>query len=133
MILGLLKDKTTTSSKGKGKQTSDYDSDAEDDDDIEIVEPGVGWAYVGSHNFTPSAWGTLSGSGFNPVLNVSKDQCQTDQFLFMQCFSLIQIGNYELGVMFPLKDEQAADNVACWERPPKKYVPGKDEPWVRVD
>lgn len=30
----------------------------------------AGWAYVGSHNFTPSAWGTLSGSGFNPTLNV---------------------------------------------------------------
>ena len=30
----------------------------------------IGWAYVGSHNFTPSAWGTLSGSGFTPVLNV---------------------------------------------------------------
>lgn len=46
-------------------------SDTVDDSDIEIIEPVVGWAYVGSHNFTSSAWGNLSGSGFNPVLNVS--------------------------------------------------------------
>ncbi|KAI0341123.1 hypothetical protein BDW22DRAFT_1359333 [Trametopsis cervina] len=28
----------------------------------------IGRAYVGSHNFTPSASGTLSGSDFNPAL-----------------------------------------------------------------
>jgi hypothetical protein len=37
-----------------------------------MVEPAAGWAYVGSHNFTPSAWGTLSGSSFNPILNVRR-------------------------------------------------------------
>ena len=30
----------------------------------------AGWVYVGSHNFTPSAWGTLSGSSSKPSLNV---------------------------------------------------------------
>ena len=49
----------------------------DDDSDEELVVldekgPVVGWIYVGSHNFTPSAWGTLSGSGFNPTLNVSR-------------------------------------------------------------
>jgi tyrosyl-DNA phosphodiesterase-1 len=48
---------------------SDSDSDVveikEDQSDI------MGYAYIGSHNFTPSAWGTLSGSGFTPILNVN--------------------------------------------------------------
>ncbi len=49
---------------------SDVDSDI-----VEVKEDHgniVGYAYVGSHNFTPSAWGTLSGSGFTPVLNVNR-------------------------------------------------------------
>ncbi|KAE9399899.1 phospholipase D/nuclease [Gymnopus androsaceus JB14] len=49
---------------------TDSDSDTEDDDDIEVIDNYVGWAYLGSHNFTPSAWGTLSGSAFNPVMNI---------------------------------------------------------------
>lgn len=59
---------------GAGSSFGD-DSDSEADSDIVEVkmdqDDGVGYAYVGSHNFTPSAWGTLSGSGFTPVLNVS--------------------------------------------------------------
>ncbi|KIM82075.1 hypothetical protein PILCRDRAFT_786360 [Piloderma croceum F 1598] len=104
-------------SKGKGKK-ADYDSDTdtdtdmEDDDVIELKDEKVGWAYIGSHNFTPSAWGNLLGSSFNPVLNVT---------------------NYELGVMFPLKDDNHVDRTACWERPPKKYVLGDDVPWMQDD
>ena len=53
----------------------DEDSDSETDSDVMEVkmdqDDAVGYAYVGSHNFTPSAWGTISGSGFTPVLNVS--------------------------------------------------------------
>lgn len=62
MIIAMLHD--------GGKQTAQVPD--ESDDDIEVIEPAAGWAYVGSHNFTPSAWGTLSGSAFNPVLNVSR-------------------------------------------------------------
>jgi tyrosyl-DNA phosphodiesterase-1 len=47
----------TGNGKGKGKGT------------VESARPHA-WLYLGSHNFTASAWGTLSGSGFNPVLNV---------------------------------------------------------------
>jgi hypothetical protein len=36
----------------------------EDEDEDEDQDHSVGYAYVGSHNFTSSAWGT-------PVLNVS--------------------------------------------------------------
>ena len=75
---------------------------------IEVVHPALGWVYVGSHNFTQSAWGTLSGSGFNPVLNVT---------------------NYELGVVFPIKDEEQLKSVQLWERPPRRYG-REDEPWV---
>jgi tyrosyl-DNA phosphodiesterase-1 len=62
---------TRNQSKGKEKELSDSETEPESDD-IEIQNDPIGWAYVGSHNFTPSAWGTLSGSGFNPVLNVSQ-------------------------------------------------------------
>jgi tyrosyl-DNA phosphodiesterase-1 len=51
----------------------DVDSDA-DSDVVEVKKDQgntLGYAYVGSHNFTPSAWGTLSGSGFTPILNVN--------------------------------------------------------------
>ena len=60
MIIALLRENATVLSE---------ESDTEDDE-IQVVESAIGWAYVGSHNFTGSAWGTLSGSAFNPVLNV---------------------------------------------------------------
>jgi len=43
---------------------------------------------------------------------------------------VIKITNYELGIVFPLKDEDEANRAACFERPPRKYT-GNDEPWVR--
>ncbi|KAH9017564.1 tyrosyl-DNA phosphodiesterase-domain-containing protein [Lactarius pseudohatsudake] len=95
--------------------SSDADSDSETDSDIVEVkmdqDDAVGYAYVGSHNFTPSAWGTLSGSGFTPVLNVT---------------------NYELGIVFPLRDEAEIDRVVCYERPPKRYG-SRDRPWMQEE
>lgn len=80
------------------------------DEEVEVEEEEYrGWAYVGSANFTTSAWGTISGSAFNPVLNVT---------------------NYELGVVIPLKSKQEADNVACFQRPPSKYQ-SSDLPWMQ--
>ena len=66
MIIAMLED-NPRATKLKGK---DAPEDSEDDEIVE-VEPAIGWAYIGSHNFTPSAWGNLSGSAFNPILNVS--------------------------------------------------------------
>ncbi|KAG6331157.1 hypothetical protein ID866_7933 [Astraeus odoratus] len=123
------KAKTSTASysgdQGKGKSKAEAitisDSETESDTDNETTGAGgatgtsssakepIGWAYVGSHNFTPSAWGTLSGSAFNPVLNIV---------------------NYELGIVFPLYSEQEVNTVSCFKRPPRKYVLGKDRPWV---
>ncbi|KIK15083.1 hypothetical protein PISMIDRAFT_336014 [Pisolithus microcarpus 441] len=113
------------SAKGKGKSNaepitiSDSETESESEDDragVDVAssspkEP-IGWAYVGSHNFTPSAWGTLSGSGFNPILNNV---------------------NYELGILFPLYSEQEVERVSCFKRPPRKYVLGEDRPWIQEE
>ena len=79
MIIAIMHDEGLLGGKGNGKK-ADYDSDTDtdtdmEDDVIEIKDEKVGWAYIGSHNFTPSAWGNLSGSSFNPVLNVSGLSC----------------------------------------------------------
>lgn len=78
MILALTSEEGQLTTKGKGRKNEhDSDTDIETDDDIvEVKDDSVGWAYVGSHNFTPSAWGNLSGSSFNPVLNVRIYQIQ---------------------------------------------------------
>ena len=71
MVLGIFQDKP--GGPGRRQQTlTDSEDEAESGDGAgEDGTPLAGWVYVGSHNFTPSAWGTLSGSGFNPTLNVS--------------------------------------------------------------
>ncbi|KAI0030960.1 tyrosyl-DNA phosphodiesterase-domain-containing protein [Vararia minispora EC-137] len=92
-------------------------SDSIDDDVILLDQNGndprsvIGWAYIGSHNFTPSAWGNLSGSAFSPVINIS---------------------NYELGIVLPLYSEGDANNRACYERPPMKYL-SDDRPWMQEE
>lgn len=104
---------TSSQSKGKGKAMELSDSETEpESDDIEIQNDPIGWAYVGSHNFTPSAWGTLSGSAFNPVLNVV---------------------NYELGIIFPLYDAKDVERVSCFKRPARKYVSEQDRPWIQEE
>jgi tyrosyl-DNA phosphodiesterase 1 len=76
MIIAIIRDEGLVGGMGRGKKAdydsgTDTDTDIDDDDVIEVKDEKVGWAYIGSHNFTPSAWGNLSGSSFNPVLNVS--------------------------------------------------------------
>jgi tyrosyl-DNA phosphodiesterase-1 len=70
MIIASFRDRPFFGSSTRSNADSDSDTEDEDEED-EIVDDAVGWAYVGSHNFTPSAWGTLSGSAFNPSMNVS--------------------------------------------------------------
>lgn len=62
MIIAMLQDNPLVPKRAN--------KEASEDEEVEAVEPAIGWAYVGSHNFTPSAWGTLSGSSFSPILNV---------------------------------------------------------------
>ncbi|KAJ7654592.1 tyrosyl-DNA phosphodiesterase-domain-containing protein [Mycena polygramma] len=71
----------------------------------------AGWMYVGSHNFTAPAWGNLSGSADAPVLNVN---------------------NYELGVVVPLMTVEDVNTASAWERPPKKYT-DDDLPWIQAE
>ncbi|RPD63488.1 phospholipase D/nuclease [Lentinus tigrinus ALCF2SS1-6] len=114
MVLGTFRDKRGGLDR-HARSAARSDSEDEDDAGADSGEKDkrlVGWVYVGSHNFTPSAWGTLSGSAFNPTLNIT---------------------NYELGVVLPLHSQEEIDRVACWERPPEKYVSGRDEPWIQSE
>ncbi|KAJ9102976.1 hypothetical protein QFC19_004533 [Naganishia cerealis] len=46
----------------------------------------------------------------------------------------IHVRNYELGVILPLpieNTEQAASQFAPWQRPPRKYDPHNDKPWMQ--
>jgi len=117
MILGTFSNNTSSSSSAGSSSSRAYrapiDSEDEADSGNERSNTNTnitGWAYVGSHNFTPSAWGTLSGSLSQPSLNIV---------------------NYELGIVFPLKNEKEANAVACWERPPRKYNLDTDRAWIQ--
>ncbi|KAJ7618173.1 hypothetical protein DFH06DRAFT_1306728 [Mycena polygramma] len=120
MILGTLRGPPEPETD---PEATESDSETEDDSsDVEIIgddgkddadEKGRphAWLYVGSHNFTPSAWGTLSGNAFNPVLNVT---------------------NYELGVVLRLETAEDAAAAVAWERPAKRYGRG-DVPWIQEE
>ncbi|BGP22123.1 endoplasmic reticulum Ca-transporting P-type ATPase [Rhodotorula toruloides] len=72
-----------------------------------------GFIYLGSHNFTSSAWGRLQNGKDGPQLFCN---------------------NYELGVVLPIRASSAeeleakATELVTYKRPPVKYGPN-DEPW----
>ncbi|KAJ6503189.1 hypothetical protein C8R47DRAFT_1067294 [Mycena vitilis] len=120
MILGTLRGppepETNPEATESDSETEDDSSDVEiigDDDKDNGDEKGRphAWLYVGSHNFTPSAWGTLSGNAFNPVLNVT---------------------NYELGVVMRLETAEDVAAAIAWERPAKRYGRG-DVAWIQEE
>lgn len=87
MIVGNISQKVAT--KEPQKEVINIDTDSEDSDsgeEVEVVDANVGWIYLGSHNFTPSAWGTLSGSAFNPIMNVRVNTMYYPQKLDLQQF-----------------------------------------------
>ncbi|KAJ6503816.1 tyrosyl-DNA phosphodiesterase I [Mycena sanguinolenta] len=112
MILGTLRSASTQDDDTKNEAESKSGSDVEVADAAEKPsrQPHA-WLYVGSHNFSVSAWGALSGSGFNPVLNIV---------------------NYELGVVLRLERPEDVDAAVAWERPTRKYIEG-DVPWIPQD
>lgn len=64
-----------SSSPSDGSRTESSSGSENGEDEIQELDPErnenvLGWLYVGSHNFTPSAWGNLSGTSFTPSLNV---------------------------------------------------------------
>ncbi|KAK4694189.1 tyrosyl-DNA phosphodiesterase 1, partial [Phenoliferia sp. Uapishka_3] len=91
---------------------------------IAIHKPGMkppadykpeGWIYVGSHNFSSAAWGTLQNTKYGPG---------------------ISIPNYEMGVVLPIRGdtmaevERKASEMASFRRPCVPY--GKDDvPWMQ--
>lgn len=71
--------RTNGNAKAKSADPDSSATESSSDSEVEEIDPErdanvVGWLYVGSHNFTPSAWGTLSGSRFTPVMNVRLHQ-----------------------------------------------------------
>jgi len=107
MILGIFVDELKSFKDSSSTSVSSSSKMKEDSKDSV-----GGWCYIGSHNFTPSAWGNLSGSAKNPILNVT---------------------NFELGILFPLTGENAeleGSSIVCWERPPIKYH-NSDLPWMQ--
>lgn len=122
MILGTFEEDISSSfqsapkfhSKKPSRHNEHSSSEDVSEPEVQEVKPEydislVGWLYIGSHNFTPSAWGNLSGTSFTPVMNIV---------------------NYELGVVIPLKDSKKVEEYACWVRPPRKYG-SEDEPWIQ--
>jgi len=77
----IIATKQSVSSSAKSNREASGTEDDDSVNEVEIIEPAIGWAYVGSHNFTSSAWGTLSGSAFNPILNVSVSSEAPSQIL----------------------------------------------------
>ncbi|KAF9018799.1 phospholipase D/nuclease, partial [Hymenopellis radicata] len=73
-------------------------------------EVPIGWAYMGSHNFTASAWGRVSG---RDALDAA-----------------ITISNYEIGIVFPIQSKAELEKLAFWERPARRYG-ADDEPWIK--
>ncbi|GAA5886232.1 hypothetical protein JCM5296_003529 [Sporobolomyces johnsonii] len=78
-------------------------------------EQHEGWLYLGSHNFTASAWGNLQNGAGGPQL---------------------VINNYELGVVIPIRADSAqeletkATELVTYRRPLAKYSAG-DKPWMQ--
>lgn len=71
-------------------------------------QQGMGWLYVGSHNFTASAWGK-----------------------FIKDKQGIMVSNYEVGVLLPV--EAAADLKLPYKRSPlSKYAP-TEVPWMQEE
>lgn len=75
---------------------------------IDEKEPAHGWVYMGSHNFTRAAWGTLAGTREEPTLSLS---------------------NWELGVAMPLSLLESDPMDAVPYRRPVQPYGLTDEPW----
>lgn len=140
MILGTLEDvsssikSTPKVHSAKASRHNEHSSSEDDTSEPEVqeVKPDydmslIGWLYIGSHNFTPSAWGNLSGTSFTPIMNVRQFTFDWVCVLLFDCF--LKIVNYELGVVIPLKDPKEVQEHSSWVRPPRVYS-SEDQPWV---
>lgn len=93
MIIGTLK-----AVRGNKGISFDGDTDTEGDSDIEIVgeRTPTGWAYIGSHNFTTSAWGSFGekSTPFNPIFSVTTSPCVHVLVLLKCCLGVeLRVGD----------------------------------------
>lgn len=114
MILGLF---TPESQVEQASSSTTIPSERLDlDNPSDINHSCLGFLYLGSHNFTPAAWGRFSSKrGSNESLR-------------------IEISNWELGVLLPITSDSQIDEYVPWQRPPKKYgYNGRDSklPWMQ--
>ncbi|KAK4689554.1 tyrosyl-DNA phosphodiesterase 1, partial [Tremellales sp. Uapishka_1] len=102
--LGFASSVNSNTSPTKGKRKAGNMDSNEADEDV------GGWVYVGSHNFSAAAWGSVNYKKSPPTLFVK---------------------NYELGIVFPLPRKGAqriADAIAPHRRPARPYGQN-DVPW----
>ncbi|KAA1070927.1 hypothetical protein PGT21_003858 [Puccinia graminis f. sp. tritici] len=114
MILGLFNSDSSAESTSSTLATASVDKSGARDG--RINKDHAGFLYIGSHNFTPAAWGKFnSKSG-------SDDSTS------------LEISNWELGVVLPVKSHAQAEEYVTWQRPTKPYGHrGKDTsiPWMQ--
>ncbi|OAV88247.1 hypothetical protein PTTG_01497 [Puccinia triticina 1-1 BBBD Race 1] len=114
MILGLF---TSDSSSESTSSTVNTSTGKPDRGDEQINKDHIGFLYIGSHNFTPAAWGKFT----------SKKTGSRES-------TLLEISNWELGVVLPVKSHAQIEEYVTWQRPPKPYGHrGKDSsiPWMQ--
>ena len=138
MIIGTYKDRSSPNNDDSSSDESllTPGGTSTEESDINLV----GWIYVGSHNFTNSAWGSLSGSTASPVLNVGITHllltsytdwsAENIRIVYELLWLYMKITNFEMGVILPLKSHAEVEAVSCWKRPARKYVDGVDRAWV---
>ncbi|MBW0470136.1 hypothetical protein O181_009851 [Austropuccinia psidii MF-1] len=111
MILGLFSTDLEPEKKlAQGQSTS------EDGSTPYIHKNALGFLYIGSHNFTPAAWGRFVTKG-NP-----------------KEYSHLDISNWELGVICSLTSNEQIEQYIPWERPVRKYGHGSKDskiPWMQ--
>lgn len=131
MILGIFKDWEKSGLKQRNEQASAEPSSSKntinDSDSSNFIDTRAkGFLYVGSHNFTPAAWGRLVGSkSSSKRKSKSGDNTQASQ---------LDISNWELGVIMPLSSDEEVKSLPTWQRPAKKYSDGTKNskiPWMQ--
>ncbi|KAH9811458.1 hypothetical protein DFH28DRAFT_1084994 [Melampsora americana] len=124
MILGIFRDWGKSGEEKGSENTSAEQSSSKNkvnhSDSSNVIDTcAKGFLYVGSHNFTPAAWGRLVGlTSSSKRKSKSGDNIQA---------SKLEISNWELGVIMPLSSDEQVKSWPTWERPTKKYSDGKSK------
>ncbi|KAA1103669.1 hypothetical protein PGTUg99_004437 [Puccinia graminis f. sp. tritici] len=101
MILGLFNSDSSAKSTSSTLDTASVEKSGARDG--RINKDHAGFLYIGSHNFTPAAWGKFN-------LKSGSDDSTS-----------LEISNWELGVVLPVKSHAQAEEYVTWQRPTKPY------------